>query len=413
METLASRTTSDVPYSHELAWPESLGPFEAQDFEVQKDPFAHYAWMRKHAPVLRTKTPGADVWFISRFADVQAALRAHKVFSSVVVDPPPLVFLTLLDPPDQTRLRQVVAATFTPKAVARLEDQIRHFANQYVDALVDAGGGDAVDAVALRLTMATISGLLGVPASDFEQMKAWSDDMSSYFGRVARNAPGSATDEQGAQDFFAYIKATLERSAGTSEETVSAHIGRLWKQGVLTEREATHFCAFLFVAGHETTTVLIANAFVQMAEQPDLLARLRAQPADAPRFVEEIARYKGTVQRLSRITREAVEVAGVTIPAQSFVKLLPGSANRDEDRFPHADRFDMDRDTAGHVGFGHGIHSCLGAHLARLEGRIATEVIAARIGHLELDAAKPPVYVVGGNMANSGPSALHVKVRPV
>lgn len=400
------------PYSEDLPWPVELKPFAAQDFEVQMDPFAHYAWMRKNAPALRTRTSDGDVWFLSRFTDVQAALRAPKVFSSEVVRPPPLVFLTLFDPPEQTRLRQVVASSFTPKAVGRLEERILEYGGAYLDALIATGGGDAVNEFALKLTMATISSLLGLPSSDFDQMKAWSDDMSSYFGRLARQAPGTASAEQGAHDFFAYIKANLERAYRDPDESVSSHIARLWKDGQLTEREATHFCAFLFVAGHETTTILIANSFLAFIEQPELFGRIRRQPEDAKLFIEEVARYRGTVQRLSRRTTEDVTVAGSTIPAGSFVKLLPGSANRDEERFVHPERFDIDRDTTGHLGFGHGIHSCLGAHLARLEGRIAVDLLASRVGSLEPNPERPAEYVFAGNMANAGPSSLHVRMTP-
>ncbi|WP_430296901.1 cytochrome P450 [Sinomonas sp. B1-1] len=403
-------TTTLIPYSHELPWPEHLRPFETVDFEIQKDPFAHYAWMREHAPVLRTQTPARDVWFISRHDDVRAALRAPKVFSSAVVDPAPLVFLTLFDPPEHTRLRQVVASSFTPKAVAAFSDQVRGYAHGYLDELLAAGGGDVVEGFALRITMATISGLLGIPASDFDQMKAWSDDISSYFGRLARQAPGSEGDEEGAKAFFAYLLDNLDRARRDDTDSVGGNIARLLTEGVLTEQEAKHFCAFLFVAGHETTTILLANAFLRFAESPELLERIRRNPTDAAAFVEEMARHSGTIQRISRITTKDVEVAGVQIPAGEIVILLPGSANRDERRFADADRFDIDRDTNGHLGFGHGIHSCLGQHLARLEAGIGVELITQRLSRVELDPAHPIEFVTGGNLANTGPSRLVAKL---
>ena len=156
---------SELPrYSHELAWPEGMAPFKVVDDGTQGDPYAHYAWMRENAPVLRAASPVSDVWFISRYDDVRKAMRAPKVFSSQVVDPVPLTFLTLFDAPNHTRLRQVVAQAFTPKAIARFEDRVRENAHKYLDPMIAAGGGDAVEDYAIPLSMSTISALLDVPA---------------------------------------------------------------------------------------------------------------------------------------------------------------------------------------------------------------------------------------------------------
>ena len=199
------------PYSHELSWPKGMAPFKVVDDGTQGDPYAHYAWMRENAPVLRAHSPVSDVWFISRYDDVRRAMRAPKVFSSQVVDPVPLTFLTLFDAPNHTRLRQVVAQAFIPKAIARFEDRVRENAEKYLAPMLDAGGGDAVDDYAIPLSMSTISALLDVPAEDFDKMKFWSDETFSYFGRLARNAQGTGTDEQSTFEFFAYLKDTMER----------------------------------------------------------------------------------------------------------------------------------------------------------------------------------------------------------
>lgn len=401
-----------TPYSEDLPWPAELAPFQTVDFNIQKDPYAHYAWMRENAPVLRCRGKTGDVWFLSRHADVRAALRDPKRFSSVVVDPIPLVFLTLFDPPDHTRLRRVAAAAFTPKAVAQFETQITEYADDCLKKLIASGGGDAVDGFALRITMATISGLLGVPAGDFDQMKRWSDDISSYFGRVARQAHGTPGDAEGAEAFFAYMAEHLRRAQATGRETMGKNLADLLDQGVITEREAMHFCAFLFVAGHETTTVLLANAFRKFIEEPVLLERIRDRPEDAALFIEEMVRYRGTVHRLSRRAKEDIEIAGTRIPAGDVVIVLPASANRDEGVFPHADQFDLDRDQTANLGFGHGIHSCLGQHLARLEGRIGVNLIAQQVARMEMRNPEAIDFVVGGNLANSGPSYLDAKIYP-
>lgn len=401
-------TVSLPPYSSELSWPEELGPFETVDFAIQADPFPHYAWMRENAPVLRTHTPEIDVWYISRYQDVRSAFRAPKVFASGVLDPTPLIFPTLLDAPYHTKMRRVVAASFTPNAVAKFEGQIRAHSSQYLDGLLEAGGGDVIEKFAMPLTMATIGSLLGIPATDFAKLKSWSDDLSDYFGRLVRQAPGSDHDETGSLEFFEYLKMNLERASRADDGTVGSNLGKLCNDGVLSETEATHFSAFLFLAGHETTTALIGNSILNLSQAPELLARIRRKPSDAVLFVEEMARYRGTVQRPGRITRLDVEVAGTVIPCGANVRLLPGSANRDELKFKDAEVFDIDRDTDGHLGFGHGVHSCLGAPLARLEGKIAVEAFAQRVDEVHVSPDSPVEYIAGGNLANTGPSRVEV-----
>jgi cytochrome P450 len=268
-----------------------------------------------------------------------------------------------------------------------------------------------VDDYAIPLSMSTISALLDVPAEDFDKMKFWSDETFSYFGRLARNAQGTGTDEQSTFEFFAYLKDAMERLYREESDSVGGHIARMWKGGLLSEKEAKELCAFVFVAGHDTTTILLANAFRVFSEQPGLLDRIRRNPDDAGLFVEELARYRGTVQRASRITTEDVEVSGVTIPAGAIVRLLPAAANRDSSKYPDGERFDIDRNTDGHLGFGHGVHSCLGAPLARLEVLVTVKLLAEKLGSLALHPTKPIEYVRGNNLTNSGPEHLHVTLE--
>ena len=152
-------------------------------------------------------------------------------------------------------------------------------------------------------------------------------------------------------EFFAYLKDALQRLYVEGSPSIGGHIARMWKEGLLTEKEAKELCAFAFIAGHDTTTILVANAFRMFAEQPDLVARVRQAPDDAERFVEEVARYRGTVQRVSRVTTEEVEVAGVTLPKGAIVRLLLSAANRDSRKFADGETFNIDRDTSGALGF--------------------------------------------------------------
>lgn len=398
------------PYSHELAWPEGLAPFKVVDDGSQGDPYEHYRWMREHAPVLRCQSATTDVWFLSRYDDVYQAIRNPKLFSSEVVSPPPLTFLTLFDAPGHTRLRKVAQPSFMPLALDPFIPEIERRAEALIDQMLANGGGDVVEDFAIPLSIATISTMIDVPNEDEEKMKFWSDETFSYFGRLARNAPGTGTDEQSAMAFFAYLKEAMERLYLSNSQSIGGHIARMWKEGLLSEKEAKELCAFVFIAGHDTTTILVANAFRMFAEQPQLVARIHDNLDDADRFVEEVARYRGTVQRVSRITTEATTVAGVEIPKGAVVRLLLSAANRDSRKFVNGETFDIDRDTSGHLGFGNGIHKCLGQPLAKLETLIATRLIARKVGDIRLDPARPIQYVRGNNLTNSGPEHLYVQM---
>jgi cyclohexane-1-carboxylate hydroxylase len=399
---------TQASYSHELNWPAELGPYDAMSFAIQANPFPWFAWMREHAPVLKVRTPTADLWFVSRYEQVTRALRSPKQFSSSTVDPVGLPLLTLMDPPRHARVREAAARAFTPKAVARFENQIRELTARLLQPLIEEGGGSLIDRFAMPLTIGTIGSLLGVPTSRIDQLKRWSDDLNNYVGRIARNAPGSANDEQGYREFLAFMLSLLEAARPDDAESVIGNLSRLWKSGGLSEHEATLFGAFLFSAGHETTTILIANGFRTLAEQPELLDRMRQNEGDITRFVEESARFRAAVQRLPRITTQDVDVGGYVIPKGASVRMLPGSANRDSAKFPGGERFDIDRDTTGHLGFGHGIHMCVGQWLARLEARITFEILARTVRRVEIDAREPILFYEGGTMSNAGPRAMKV-----
>ncbi|WP_051440659.1 cytochrome P450 [Ensifer aridi] len=400
----------NAPYTDEIEWPHGLEPFDANSFKIQANPFPHFAWMRENAPVLKARTPTGDLWFISRYQDVQMALRSPKIFSSSTFDPDVLPLILLMDPPRHTRLRETVARAFTPKAVARFEDQIRQLAVRYFDPMMTNGGGDVVEDFAVQLTIGTIGALLGIPVSETARLKSWTDDLANYFGRVARRAPGSPGDKEGVNEFLAFLKSVLEQAVKDEDETVVGNLARLWKSGDMDEADALHFCAFLFGAGHETTTILIANGFLTLCEQPRLLGLLQQDETKIAKFVDELVRFRAAPQRLSRITTQDTEVQGYLVPEGSHVRLLPGSANRDSAKFPDGERFDIDRDTTGHIGFGYGIHACIGAWLARLEAQIAFQLVAQRLSAVRLDGNYPVLFYQGGTLSNTGPRSLHVKL---
>lgn len=398
------------PYSHELKWPEGMEPFKVVDDGSQGDPYAHYEWMRENAPVLRCQSTTSDVWFISRYEDVFKAVRNTKLFSSEVVKPVPLTFLTLFDGEAHSRLRTILQPSFTPLAIDPFVEAVTARANELLDAMIAKGGGDVVQEFSIPLSIRTISAMLEIPAEDEEKMKFWSDETFSYFGRIARNALGTGTDEQSAHDFWEYLRVQMLKLMETDSQSIGAHIARMWKDGLLSEKEAKELCSFVFIAGHDTTTILVANVFRMMAEHPRHLERLRANMDDCEKFVEETARYRGTVQRVSRVTTADTTVAGVHLPKGSIIRLLLSSANRDSRKFPDGETFNIDRDYEAHMGFGNGMHKCLGMPLAKLETLVSVRALAQKVGSISLDGTKEIKYVRGNNLTNSGPEQLFVKL---
>lgn len=413
MSTTADTTALLPPYSHELDWPEGLEPYRIIDETgTQGEPYAHYAWMRANAPVLRVRHDTGDVWMVARHEDVRWALRKPKIFRSQVNDVQELAFLTLMDAPDHSRLRKVVAAAFTPKAIGLVEDRVREVATAKLDKMIASGGGEVIEAYARPLTMATISSILDVPIDDLDRVGFLSDQMFIYFARLARSAPGTADDERYTREFFAYLHENLLRLYREKSESVGGHIARSWlDDGLISEKEAIELCGFVFVSGFETTTRLMGGGFRELAYDPSLLRRLGDNPADGERFVEELVRMRGPVHRTVRRTSEDVEIRGVTIPAGSIVRLLIASANRDESVWPNADKFDIDREAEGHFGFGYGIHSCLGAPLARLETRVTAELLGQKVASVAFDHDRDLVYLKGNSMT-TGPESLRVDLVP-
>jgi cytochrome P450 len=384
------------------------------DTGTQGDPFDHYAWMREHYPVLRCATPQEDVWVVARHADVRKGLRNPKTFRSNVNEEVPLAFLTLMDGPDHIRLRKVVAAAFTPKAINALEDRVRDFVTRHLDALLKKGGGEVVEDFAKPVTMAMIAGLLEVPLDeDLNKIMVWSDEFFNYFARVARSAPGTPNDEEYTMQFFEYLLTNLRRLHAANSDSIGGHIARAWLDDeLLSEKEAKELVAFIFVSGFETTTRLIAGAFRELKDNPELLTTLRTQPELMSHFVEELIRLRGPVNRAVRRTVEDVEIQGVTIPAGSTVRFLIASANRDPEVWGEdADHINLHRESTDHMAFSHGIHTCLGAPLARLEARIASEELVRRVEKIDFDEERDLVLLKGNSMP-VGVDSLQVAVTP-
>jgi cytochrome P450 len=402
----------DTPDVLDIDWPETLGPYDPQSHLIQANPFPYFKFMRENAPVVKARTPQGELWFISLFSDVEKALRDHKRFSSAVVELDKFRVITLMDAPRHTQMRTLVAAAFTPKTVAAFDQNLQSLFNQYFVPILERGEGDICTEFSEQMTMGTICAFLGFPLTDFERLRDLAIRTTFFQGRVARHAPGCKGDEEGFLELLEILREKLHEARRSKNGTIIAKFAEQIDQGLITEDDALQFCAFLFLAGFDTTALLISNGFLTLAEQPHLLERLRKNPQEVGRFVEELARFRAAPQKLARRTTEEIEVAGFRIPANAQVKLLPGSANRDEAKFPNGETFDMDRDPTGHLGFGYGVHTCLGIWLARSEARTVYSSVANLVSHIEIVPEIPIVPYSGGTLQFTGPASMHVRLTP-
>jgi cytochrome P450 len=364
---------------------------------VMADPYPFYERLRREEPVARDDHNG--FWVLSRYADAVVALRDHVRFSSAEGIGPgkggrsPQGPLIMRDPPDHTRLRSLVGRAFTPRTIAALEPRIREITDQMIDGVIDQGSFDLIQDLATPLPVIVIAELLGVEPERREDFKRWSDDVVRSIGPTME-MDGSRL-QQSFFDLGAYFyQAVEERRRGRRNDLISALVAAHEDQDALTSMEVLNFCTLLLIAGNETTTNLIANAMLALAQHPEQVEALSANPALIPSMVEEALRYDGPVQGIYRTATRDVTFGETTIPAGDKVLVLFASADRDEAQFPNAGCFDITRTPNNHIAFGYGIHFCLGAPLARLEARIAFEHLFRRMTNLRPDPDATPVRMV-------------------
>jgi cytochrome P450 len=280
-----------------------------------------------------------------------------------------------------------VSRAFTPRRVADLEPTIRALSARYIDAFVEQGAADLVGDYAAKLPMDVISRMLGVPGSDHDVLRGWTNALLDRAEGVPDVTPEGIEAFANLYAYFTEHVARLRRDPG--DDLTSALIAVEADGERLSDVEVVGFCFLLIIAGNETTTKLIGNCLHALQRFPEQKAKLLADPARIPDAVEEILRFDGSTQLMARTTTRDVDTHGVRIPEGEKVLLLLGSANRDERVFAEPDVFDIDRrrDTQ-HVGFGHGIHVCLGAALARLEMRVSLEELLRRLPDYEIDTAR-------------------------
>ncbi len=366
--------------------------------DFRRDPYPYYRRLREADPI-HWNPPGT--WLVTRYADAAAILRDPHIGHPAGRAPEtieelrkngkltPLEFLlsswmVTKNPPDHTRLRGLINRAFTPQTIEQLRPRIYQIVHQLLDEAAKKGTFDLMADFAYPLPVMVVAEMLGVPLEDRTQFREWSRDLLGIVDLV-RNEEAMKRGSLALQKFIDYFRALVTlRRAAPQNDLLSGMILAQDQDDALSEDELMANCIFLFVAGHETTMHLIGNGVLALLNQPDQWALLRENPALMVGAVEELLRYAGSVQFYGRFVREDVEINGQQLRKGQGLFILPGAINRDPEQFTNPERLDITRVDNRHMAFGLGIHFCLGAPLARLEGKIAIESLIQRMPNLKL-----------------------------
>jgi cytochrome P450 len=336
-----------------------------------------------------------------------AAQQAPDADAALLMQSQPFLFM---DPPDHTRLRGLVNKAFTPRVIDELRPRIQQTVDHLVDAALARGSMDVIEDLAYPLPVRVISEMLGVPREDHERFKSWSRVLAKSLD-FEFSVPPEVMEERmhAGEAFRAYFRELIaERRSAPKDELLSALIAAEEEGDKLSEEELLSTCVLLLVAGHETTVNLIGNGVLQLIRHPDQAVRLREDPSLIRTAVEEVLRYDPPVQFTARIALDDIVLPSGIVPKGKQAVLLLGAANHDPAQFTDPERFDIGREDNRHVAFGMGIHFCLGAPLARVEGQIAIGTLVARTKEIAL--AGTPVY--REQITLRGLETLPVKLTP-
>ena len=365
--------------------------------KVTQDPYPVYAELRERSPVHHSRLMDAIV--LSRYADIDRILRDHARFS---VNPDLRTSrnarykptqeersILFIDPPDHTRLRSLVNKAFTRSAINALEPRIREIMGALLDGIREPDGFDLMQTVAIPLPVIVIAEMLGIPHEDRAQFRVWSDQRARLLEpMLTRSERKTAADAS--KQLSQYFLSIIKSRQGEPRDDILTRLVQAEEQGdTLSETEMLNMLRLLLIAGNETTTNLIGNGMLALLRHPDQLQALCDDPGLIPAAVDELLRYDSPVQMTLRCAVEDCDIDGMAVRAGQDVILLGGSANRDPDAFENPDQLDFNRQKQEHISFGRGIHYCLGAGLARLEGRIAFEMLLERFGSLRLLTDRP------------------------
>lgn len=384
-------------------------------FASVQNPYPVYTYLREHEPVRWNSM--FNCFTLSKFEDVNMVFSDHQRFSSDVWTPVPETLeealglkpedessqflrkilpymasnLQGMDPPGHTRQRTLMMKTFTPRMIESFRPTVQKLVDELIDQRLEQGRMDLVADLAYPLPSNVILDLLSIPRSGRPYIKASSEAINEFVGTLLFNGPSVWERLAGVfAEVNSYLKSLMaERRAHPGEDLLTKMVLAEEQGDMLSEEEIVIATNFLLFAGHETTANLIAVGMYHLLQNPEQLAQLRADPSKMPAAVEELLRYVSPVHTLSRRTLQEVTIRGVTIPEKSSVYLCVGAANRDADRFPDPEKLDINRPPTRSLGFGYGIHYCLGASLARIESQIAFETILRRLPNLSLTNETP------------------------
>jgi cytochrome P450 len=349
--------------------------YDPSTAEFQRDMHAVYRVLRDDFPVYA----GEGFFAISRFEDLWNVIHDPGAFSSAGVAEAAFLMpqMIYMDPPRHTALRAIVSRAFTPHRVAGLESRVREVTRKLIDGFAGTGRAEVVHELAAPLPSTIMGELIGVPPEHIDQFRRWTEAFLEV------TSPEDIADRaNGIYGLFGQLLA--ERRTRPADDLMSALLAAEVDGERLSEDDLLGFCFLLLIAGNDTTTSLIGNGVELLARHPDQRAELVADPALIPGGIEEMLRVESPTQALPRTATRDIELRGVTIPAASRVLLVFGAANLDEREFADAERFDIHRGAPRHLAFGHGIHYCLGAQLARLESRVVFEELLARLPRFDV-----------------------------
>jgi cytochrome P450 len=383
---------ADVPRDHPLL------------VQFRDDPYPLYQYLLADAPVQWNDILGA--WTLARYADVVTSLTDTRFSADRRKQAPPMASddelgksmrdseptedelarsMLVSDPPDHTRLRALVSEAFTPRMVEQLRPRIITIVGELLERMARRDGAvDVIADLAYPLPVVVIAELLGVPAEDRVKFQEWSAVMAASLDplvpvELANRVPAAR------EGLHAYLRGIIaERRSAPRSDLISALVAVEERGDALSEPELVVMCTLLLIAGHETTVNLIGNGTLALLRHPDQFQRLREDPGLITSAVEELLRFDSPVQMTGRIAVEPVEIGGHTVQPGEWILPLLGAANHDATQFAEPDKLDLGRNPNPHVAFGRGIHFCLGAPLARLEGQIAVSALVRRFPNLQL-----------------------------
>ncbi|MEU3791784.1 cytochrome P450 [Streptomyces fructofermentans] len=408
-------------------------------WEFATDPYPAYAWLREHSPVHRTTLPsGVEAWLVTRYADAKQALADPRLSKNPAHHAKDahgknrtgipgerganlMTHLLNIDPPDHTRLRRLVSKAFTPRRIAEFEPRVQELTDRLIDGFAETGRADLIHDFAFPLPIHAICDLLGVPAEDQDDFRDWAGMMIRHGGGPRGGVARSV------KRIRAYLAELIHRKRellpevpGPGEDLISGLIRASDHGEHLTENEAAAMCFVLLFAGFETTINLIGNGTYALLRNPDQLARLLGSLADGAdggqelldTGIEELLRYDGPVELATwRYATEPLHIGGRAVATGDPVLVVLAAADRDPARFDDPDTLDLSRRDNQHLGYGHGIHYCIGAPLARLEGRTALATLLRRLPDLRL-AADPEELRWRGGLIMRGLRNLPVEFTP-